>query len=117
MPFIEDMASAYAVSDLVMSRSGAISCSELTACGKPSILIPFPNAAADHQTKNADAMVNHGAACMFNEKEAHHEKVTMTIQTLLIDEDRLAQMSKASFQLGKPNATRNIVDEAIGLIK
>ena len=117
LPFIEDMASAYAVSDLVMSRSGAISCSELTACGKPSILIPFPNAAADHQTKNADAMVNHGAACMFNEKEAHHEKVTMTIQTLLIDEDRLAQMSKASFQLGKPNATRNIVDEAIGLIK
>jgi UDP-N-acetylglucosamine:LPS N-acetylglucosamine transferase len=62
-------------------------------------------------------MVNHGAACMFKEKEAHHEKVTMTIQTLLIDEDRLAQMSKASFQLGKPNATRNIVDEAIGLIK
>jgi len=54
---------------------------------------------------------------MLNEKEAHPEKVTMMIQTLLIDEDRLAQMSKASFQLGKPNATKHIVDEAIELIK
>ncbi len=92
LPFIEDMASAYAVSDLVMSRSGAISCSELTVCGKPSILIPFPNAAADHQTKNAKTLVNHDAALMFNEKNLHHEKVAMTIQSLLNDENRLDQM-------------------------
>ena len=111
------MASAYAVSDLVMSRSGAISCSELTVCGKPSILIPFPHAAADHQTKNASTLVNHGAAFMFNEKDLHHDKVTMTIQNLLTDDNRLDQMSKASFQLGKPNATDSIVNEAIALIK
>ena len=116
-PFIEDMASAYAVSDLVMSRSGAISCSELTVCGKPSILIPFPDASADHQTKNAKTLVNHGAAFMFNEKDLRHDKVTITIQNLLIDDNRLEQMSKASFQLGKPNATDSIVNEAIGLIK
>ena len=117
LPFIEDMASAYAVSDLVMSRSGAISCSELTVCGKPSILIPFPYAAADHQTKNAKTLVNHDAALMFDEKNLHHEKVAMTIQSLLTDESRLNQMSKASFELGKPNATDTIVDEAMGLIK
>ena len=117
LPFIEDMASAYAVSDLVMSRSGAISCSELTVCGKPSILIPFPDAAADHQTKNAKTLVNHDAALMFDEKNLHHEKIAMTIQSLLTDENRLNQMSKASFELGKPNATDTIVDEAMGLIK
>ena len=111
------MASAYAVSDLVMSRSGAISCSELTVCGKPSILIPFPDASADHQTKNAKTLVNHGAAFMFNEKDLHHDNVTITIQNLLTDDNRLDQMSKASFQLGKPNATDSIVNEAIELIK
>ena len=54
---------------------------------------------------------------MFDEKNLHHEKVAMTIQSLLNDENRLDQMSKASFKLGKPNATDTIVDEAMGLIK
>ena len=54
---------------------------------------------------------------MFNEKDLRHDKVTITIQNLLIDDNRLEQMSKASFQLGKPNATDSIVNEAIGLIK
>ena len=54
---------------------------------------------------------------MFNEKNLHHEKVAMTIQSLLNDDNRLDQMSKASFKLGKPNATDTIVDEAMGLIK
>ena len=100
-----------------MSRSGAISCSELTVCGKPSILIPFPYAAADHQTKNAKTLVNHDAALMFDEENLQHEKVAMTIQSLFNDDNRLDQMSKASFKLGKPNATDTIVDEAMGLIK
>ena len=51
LPFIDNMANAYAVSDLVISRSGALTLSEITACGKPAILIPLPNAAGDHQTK------------------------------------------------------------------
>ena len=117
LPFIEDMANAYAISDLVMSRSGAISCSELTICGKPSILIPFSNAAADHQTKNANTLVNNGAAYMFKEKNIDFRKFATAIHDLILDDKQLKSMSKASLKLGKPKATSNIVDEAMSLIK
>ena len=117
LPFIENMANAYALSDLVMSRSGAITCSELTICGKPSILVPLSNSAADHQIKNANALVKSGAACMLEEKNINPKRFSITIQNLLLDDEQLKSMSKASFKLGKPKATSDIVDEAIALIK
>ena len=117
LPFIENMANAYALSDLVMSRSGAISCSELTICGKPAILIPLSHSAADHQIKNANTLVKNGAAYMFEEKEINPKKFAITIQNLLLDDEQLINMSKASIKLGKPKATSEIVDEAIALIK
>ena len=55
-PFIHNMAEAYAISDLIISRAGALTLSEITACGKPSILVPFPHSAGDHQTKNAKSI-------------------------------------------------------------
>ena len=68
MPFINDMASAYSLSDLVVCRSGALTISELTACGKPSILIPFAAAAGDHQLKNAKTLSEKGASIIIEEK-------------------------------------------------
>ncbi len=117
LPFVDDMANAYAASDLVMSRSGAITCSELTVCGKPSILVPFPAAAADHQTKNADALAKHGAAAMIAEKDLIPEKVASLIQSLLDEESQLKKMADASLKLGKPNATAEIVNETLALIQ
>ena len=116
-PFIDDMANTYAASDLVMSRSGAITCSELTVCGKPSILIPFPAAAADHQTKNADALARNGAAELVNESDIIPEKLAAMIQSLLNNQNQLNAMASASKKLGRPNSTSEIVDQAMDLIQ
>ena len=116
LPFIDDMANAYASSDLVLSRSGAITCSELTVCGKPSILVPFPAAAADHQTKNANALAKHGAAALIAEKDLIPEKVAALIQSLLDQETQLLEMATASRKLGRLDATAKIVDHAMELI-
>ena len=115
-PFIDDMANAYAASDLVLSRSGAITCSELTVCGKPSILIPFPAAAADHQTKNAEALAEHGAATLIAENDLIPEHTANLIQNMLDQEIQLKEMADASLKLGKPNATSEIVNHAMELI-
>ena len=117
MPFIDDMANAYAASDLILSRSGAITCSELTVCGKPSILIPLASAAADHQTKNAQALAKHGAAAMIAENNLIPEKVASLIQRLLNNESQLKQMREESLKLGKPSATSEIADHSMALIR
>ena len=62
LPFINNMADAYSVSDLLICRSGALTLAEITICGKPALLIPYPYAAGDHQTKNADSLYQAGAA-------------------------------------------------------
>ena len=117
IPFIDDMANAYAASDLVISRSGAITCSELTFCGKPSILIPLPSAAANHQSKNAMALAKNGAALVVNESDINHEKLSKTVQNLLNNQSQLKTMADASKKIAKPNATLKIIDEAMELIK
>ena len=68
VPFVNNMADAYAISDLIVCRSGALTLAEITVCGKPSILIPFQFAAGDHQKKNAEALVSHNAAHILDEK-------------------------------------------------
>ena len=116
-PFIEDMANAYAASDLVLSRSGAITCSELTVCGKPSIIIPFAAADADHQTKNALSLSEHGAASLIPENDLIPEHTANLIQNMLDQETQLKEMAAASLKLGKPNATSEIVNHAMELIQ
>ena len=111
------MASAFAASDLVLSRAGAITCSELTVCGKPSILIPFPAAAADHQTKNALSLSEHGAASLIPESDLIPERTANLIQNMLDQETQLKEMAAASLKLGKPNATSEIVNHAMELIQ
>ena len=117
LPFIEDMGSAYAVSDIVVSRSGALTTAEITACGKPSILIPFPFATADHQRYNAETLQKHGAAKVILEKDLTVELLTHEIDNLLSDENRLRDMAEKSRKISRPEATSKLVDEMEKLLK
>lgn len=116
-PFIVDMVSAYAASDLVICRAGATSLAEITVAGKASILIPFPYAANDHQTLNAQAMVESGAAAMIRESELTAEKLYALVEALLRDDAKLRNMEERSRKLGRPDAAAKIVDVCLGLIQ
>ncbi|HDY75495.1 MAG TPA: hypothetical protein ENH49_03120 [Candidatus Marinimicrobia bacterium] len=112
-PFIDDMKSAYALADLTVSRAGALTIAELTACGLPSVLIPFPSAAADHQTHNAKALEEQGAAKMLPESEMDSTNLSVLINHLLNNEHTLNTMSERSKALGKPEAVSVIVDHIL----
>jgi UDP-N-acetylglucosamine--N-acetylmuramyl-(pentapeptide) pyrophosphoryl-undecaprenol N-acetylglucosamine transferase len=111
------MGSAYAASDLVISRAGALTLAEITACGKPSILIPFPFATADHQRHNAQALQRRGAARMILEKDLSAGRLAVEIGSLLSDETSLRLMAEASRKMGKPEAASMLVDEMEKLLR
>lgn len=113
--FISRMDMSYAAADVVISRAGAIAISELCLVGKPVILIPSPNVAEDHQTKNAMALVGKGAALMVKDAECM-DKCLPCMLELLSDQERCAQMSQAIKQLAAPKAAEKIVDEIDKLI-
>ena len=115
-PFIVDMASAYAACDLIICRAGATSLAEITVAGKASILIPFPFAANDHQTLNAQAMVEAGAAAMIRESDLTAEKLFSQVENLLGDDQKLRDMEVKSKKLGRPDAAANIVDACMQLV-
>lgn len=108
--FIDRMDYAYSVADLVVSRAGAGSISEFTLLGLPVILVPSPNVAEDHQTKNALALVNDDAAIMIRDVDAA-QKLMTTAFDLLHNPDRLAQLGANALKLACPRATADIVDE------
>jgi len=108
-PFIDDMASAYKGSRLVVCRAGATTIAELCACGRPSLMIPFPFAAADHQTANARAMEAAGAAKMLVQAEISAESLARTIAELWQDQGQLQKMADAAASLGKKDAARRVV--------
>lgn len=114
-PYIDDMAAAYAASDLVVCRAGALSIAELTALGKPSILIPYELAAADHQTKNACALVRAGGAFLLTEKELGPGILTEKVEGLLNNSSELKKMAQRARQFGRPEAARKMVDEILKL--
>jgi UDP-N-acetylglucosamine--N-acetylmuramyl-(pentapeptide) pyrophosphoryl-undecaprenol N-acetylglucosamine transferase len=116
MPFIVDMAGAYAAADLIVCRAGATSLAEITASGKAAILIPYPWAANDHQTKNAQAMADAEAAVVINESELTSGKLFGALENLLSDEKKLKKLEKNSARLGNINAAANIVDACIKLM-
>jgi len=115
MPFIVDMAGAYADADLIICRAGATSLAEITAAGKAAILIPYPWAANDHQLKNAQALASEGAAVVIPEKELSG-KLFITIDNLLRDEQKLRQLEENSLRLSKIDAAAAIVDSCIKIM-
>ncbi len=116
VPFINDMASAYALSDLVVCRSGALTLSEVTTCGIPSILIPFASAAGNHQMKNAETLHQAGASFLIEEKDLDSNKLFKNINYLINNKNILEEMSLAAKSLGKPNATKKITDHVINMV-
>lgn len=114
--FIERMDLAYAVADLVVCRAGATTIAELTSLGKPAVLIPFPAAAADHQTLNARALVDAGAAEMIPDRELE-SLLKDTVLELSANPGRLRRMASASKKLGKPDAAGEIAVKILSMIK
>ncbi|WP_418263956.1 undecaprenyldiphospho-muramoylpentapeptide beta-N-acetylglucosaminyltransferase [Flavobacterium faecale] len=114
--FIERMDLVYAAADVIISRAGASSVSELCIVGKPVIFIPSPNVAEDHQTKNAKAIVDKKGALMLKEYELD-ELFAVVFESLLKDEGKRAQLSENIKELAMPNATKMIVDKIETLIK
>lgn len=115
MSFISEMDAAYAAADIVVSRAGALSVSELCLVGKPVILVPSPNVSEDHQTKNAMALVSVNAAILVKDVDAR-EIMVPTILDLVADKAKQTELSKNISALSKPNATQEIVDACETLI-
>jgi UDP-N-acetylglucosamine--N-acetylmuramyl-(pentapeptide) pyrophosphoryl-undecaprenol N-acetylglucosamine transferase len=115
MPFIRDMAAAYRQADLVICRAGATTLAELTALGKPSILIPYPYAADNHQEKNAMAMTEAGASMTFRESDIGAVRLAGEIENIIMDNRRLEAMSDAAWHLGRRNAALHIAEALLEL--
>lgn len=113
--FLKEMDLAYAAANAVVSRAGALSISELCLAKKPAVLVPSPNVAEDHQTKNAMALVRAEAAILVSDQEAREKLVGEAMQ-LLFDEKRCHVLSENIGRLGKPLAAEEIVDEIEKLI-
>lgn len=117
--FINDMAAAYAAADLVVSRAGASSISELQLLGKPCVLVPSPNVAEDHQTKNARALSDRGAAKFVSDAEAREKLIPMVIDLMSNTPEsrkQLAEMEANIRNMALPNSDERIVDEVMKII-
>jgi UDP-N-acetylglucosamine--N-acetylmuramyl-(pentapeptide) pyrophosphoryl-undecaprenol N-acetylglucosamine transferase len=117
MPFAYEMADAYAAADLIISRAGATTIAELTACGKAAILVPYPFAAGNHQEINARKLWDVGAAQMILDKELNGKTLADSIKYLLQDPDAIGHMERTSKSLGNPEATNRIIELMMGLLK
>jgi UDP-N-acetylglucosamine--N-acetylmuramyl-(pentapeptide) pyrophosphoryl-undecaprenol N-acetylglucosamine transferase len=115
-PFLEDMATYYRVSDLVICRSGASTLAELAACGKAALLIPYPYAAHHHQWINAKKLVDLGAARMILDQELNGETISRTILHLYGHPEERDRMAETIQRLGKPRAAEEIVDHCYALL-
>ncbi len=114
--FISDMDVAYTAADLVISRAGASSISELCLLGKPSILVPSPNVAEDHQTHNAMALVKKNAALIVKDAEAEEKLIPLAIKTVA-DEDLLASLGENAGKMAFRDSADVIADEVLKLVK
>jgi len=113
--FFDPIGAAYAAADLVVARAGAMTVSELCAWAKPSVLVPLPTAAADHQTFNARALANAGASVLLLEREFTSDAFVKTIAPLVHDDKRLDALARSARGRGHPNAARTIMEKVLEL--
>lgn len=114
--FIENMETAYAAADVIIARAGALTISELCLVGKPAVLVPSPNVAEDHQTRNARALVLKGAADMIADAEAR-ERLVPSALALISDRHRQLELSENMKRLAKPNAADDIARVVLEVIR
>jgi len=110
LPFIRDMAGAYAWADLVICRAGALTVSELAAAGLPSLLVPLPHAIDDHQTRNAEYLAKAGAAVLLPQHATDAAALAAQLTEVLMHSEKLEAMGARARQLAKPDATGTVVD-------
>ena len=112
-PFIEDMAEAYAWADLVICRAGALTISELAAAGVGAILVPFPAAVDDHQTHNAQYLVQESAAVLIHDRDITADRLAEELQRLCAGRGKLLAMAERARLLGKPNAAEELAESCL----
>ena len=115
LPFINDIKEVYEQADIVIARAGASTIFELAAMGKPSILIPLPHAANDHQTENARSIHSCGGAFVLSQSNADKYNISAIIKNLIADKDTLKRMGDSAMTLAKPDAAEQITDGLIEL--
>ncbi|HOZ46355.1 MAG TPA: undecaprenyldiphospho-muramoylpentapeptide beta-N-acetylglucosaminyltransferase [Candidatus Hydrogenedentes bacterium] len=115
-PFIDDMVTACAAADLVVSRAGASTTAELAVLGKPSVLVPYPFATDNHQEQNARALEAAGAAAVILDDACSGERLAQEIRSILGSPERLAAMAHAAATLARPSATETIAEEILSLV-
>jgi UDP-N-acetylglucosamine--N-acetylmuramyl-(pentapeptide) pyrophosphoryl-undecaprenol N-acetylglucosamine transferase len=113
LPFISDMAAAYAAADLVVCRAGALTVGELAATGLPSMLIPLPHAIDDHQTRNAEFLVAAGAAVLLPQRTTDAQALAAQLSEVLMHTERLQKMGTAALALARSRATAEVVDNCL----
>jgi len=114
-PFIEEMPAAFGRADLIVCRSGASTVAEVTAAGRPAVFVPFPKATDDHQRRNAEVLVQAGAAMLLPESQLTSERLVQTLTALLGDRARLVAMAEAARRLSHPDAGAEIAGMAVRL--
>lgn len=107
-PFLEDMAAAYAWADLVICRAGALTVSELAAAGLGALLVPYPHAVDDHQTRNGALLADAGAARLLPQSECKAERLAGELSSLLADRPRLLEMAEAARRLARPESVQQV---------
>ncbi len=116
IPYMDDMAAALAAADLAVFRAGALGLAELAACGIPSVLVPYPYAAENHQEHNARAFEKEGAAIVVRDRELSGEGLLGLLEILLADKERLSNMAACAKMLGKSDAAQVIVENILSLL-
>jgi UDP-N-acetylglucosamine--N-acetylmuramyl-(pentapeptide) pyrophosphoryl-undecaprenol N-acetylglucosamine transferase len=115
--FLDDMPHRLREASLVVCRAGATTLAELAAAGRPSILIPYPFAADDHQRLNAEVMARADAAIVFEDRALTAETIASAVEALASDPSRLQRMGRAARSLARPDAARRIADVAVALLE
>lgn len=115
-PFIDDMVTACAAADLIVARSGASTTAEIAVLGKPSLLVPYPHAAENHQEENARVLEKAGAAEVLLDGDCTGERLLARVRAILSDPDRRAQMGKAALAFGRPEAADRIAETILSLV-
>ncbi|MBA3560349.1 MAG: glycosyltransferase, partial [Gemmatimonadaceae bacterium] len=114
--YLSPIADAYAASDIALTRAGALTSAELNAWGIPSVLIPLPTAAADHQTANARALAAAGAAVMLPQSDLSVDSLESEVGGLIGNPERLAALARRAREQGKPNAAKVIAERILALV-
>lgn len=117
VPFIDDMAEAYAWADFVIARAGALTVAEISVAGIGALFVPFPHAVDDHQTHNAEPLVQSGAALLIQQREMNVERLVDSLIAVLSDSDRLREMAQAARERALPKATETMVRICIETMK